>query len=60
MSLFNDTGDSAHTGMPHSQLLEIDAPDAIYVIRRTSFDGGLQIWRRRVGSVRGGGETSAY
>src|SRR5580658_9508239 len=42
MSLFNDTGDSAHTGNPHSQLLEIDAPDATYVIRRTSFDGGLQ------------------
>src|SRR5579862_5453766 len=42
MSLFNDTGDSAHTGVPHSQLLEIDAPGAIYVIKRTSFDGGLQ------------------
>ena len=42
MSLFNDKGDSVHTGVPHSQLLEIDAPDAVYVIRRTSFDGGLQ------------------
>ena len=42
MSLFNDAGDSSHIGIPHSQLLEIDAPDAIYVIKRTSFDGGLQ------------------
>jgi hypothetical protein len=42
LSLFNDNGESTHTGNPHSQLLEIDAPDAIYVIKRTSFDGGLQ------------------
>ena len=42
VSLFNDTGESAHTGNPHSQLLEIDAPDSIYIVKRTSFDGGLQ------------------
>ena len=42
MALFNDAGDSTHNGIPHSQLLEIDAPDAVYVVRRTSFDGGLQ------------------
>ena len=42
MSLFNDLGDSSHTGIAHSQLLEIEAADTIYVVRRTSFDGGLE------------------
>jgi hypothetical protein len=27
---------------PFSQILEIDAPDAIYIVRRTSLDAGLQ------------------
>jgi len=42
LSLLNDAGASPHPANPHSQLLEIDAPDAIYIVKRTSFDGGLQ------------------
>ena len=41
MALFNEnTGGSPH-GSPYSQILEIDASDAVYVVRRTSLDGGL-------------------
>jgi hypothetical protein len=39
MALFN--GASGRPNGPYSQILEIGAPDAIYVIRRTSLDGGL-------------------
>ena len=42
-ALFSDAhGDSVRPANPFSQILEIDAPDAIYIVRRTSLDGGLQ------------------
>ncbi len=39
-TIFNNSS-AAPPASPYSQILEIDAPDAIYVIRRTSLDGGL-------------------
>jgi hypothetical protein len=56
LSLFNDAGDASHPGIPHSQLLEIDAPDAIYVVKRTSFDGGLQFRPGAVAQFAGDGK----
>ena len=39
-ALFDSHG-ASRPASPYSQILEIDAADAIYVIRRTSLDGGL-------------------
>jgi hypothetical protein len=39
-TLFNDSH-GGRPATPFSQILEIDGTDAIYVIRRTSLDGGL-------------------
>lgn len=42
MALFNEnTGSVPHPATPYSQILEIDAPDVIYIVKRTSLDGGL-------------------
>ncbi len=40
-ALFNNAG-TGRPASPLSQILEIDTADAIYVIRRTSMDSGLQ------------------
>ena len=40
MALFSGTS-GAPAGSPYSQILQIDGPDATYVVRRTSLDGGL-------------------
>ena len=40
-TLFNGSA-GAPKGTPYSQILEIQGADAIYVVRRTSLDGGLQ------------------
>jgi hypothetical protein len=40
-TLFNGSA-GAPKGTPYSQILEIQAADAVYVVRRTSLDGGLQ------------------
>lgn len=39
-TLLNDAGNT-HPASPYSQILQIDGPDATYVVRRTSLDGGL-------------------
>jgi hypothetical protein len=36
------SGDVTRPATPYSQVLEIDAGDAIYTVKRTSFDGGLE------------------
>lgn len=41
LTLFNNRNGGGPPASPYTQILEIDAPDAIYVIRRTSLDGGL-------------------
>ncbi len=41
-TLFSDSHGGGPPSSPYSQILEIDGVDAIYVIRRTSLDGGLQ------------------
>lgn len=41
MALFNDSSGGVPRATPYSQVLEIDGPDATYVVKRTSLDGGL-------------------
>jgi hypothetical protein len=41
MTLFNNKNGGGPPASPYSQILQIEAPDAIYVVRRTSLDGGL-------------------
>lgn len=41
MTLFNGSGGAARPANPYTQILEISAPDATYIVRRTSLDGGL-------------------
>ncbi len=40
-ALFSDSNGAGPPASPHSQILEIEGVDAIYVIRRTSLDSGL-------------------
>ncbi len=41
--LFNDSrGDAVRPASPFSQILEIDGPDAVYVVKSTRLDGALQ------------------
>jgi hypothetical protein len=41
--LFNDSrGDAVRPPNPYTQILEIDAPEAIYVVKSTRLDGALQ------------------
>jgi hypothetical protein len=42
MTLFSESGGAPRPPNPYSQVLEIDGPDAIYIVRRTSLDGGLR------------------
>jgi hypothetical protein len=49
LTLFSDSsGGAPRPANPYSQVLEIDGADAIYIVRRTSLDGGL---RFRPGAV---------
>jgi hypothetical protein len=41
LTLFNNAHGGGPPASPYTQVLEIDGADAIYVVRRTSFDGGL-------------------
>jgi hypothetical protein len=42
-ALFSDSrGASARPVTPYSQILEIDGPDAVYIVKRTSLDTGLK------------------
>lgn len=41
-TLFNDShGDAVRPANPHSQILEIDGPDAVYVVRSTRLNSAL-------------------
>jgi len=40
---FNDSrGDALRPPNPYSQILEIDGPDAVYIVKSTRLDGALQ------------------
>ena len=41
MALFNENTSGVPRSTPYSQVLEIDGPDAIYIVKRTSLDSGL-------------------